>query len=258
MDESLKKLEDTSESSSDIANSWNSAHETLLASIGDKANCMRWMHTQSQIYYDRWNFWLSIPSVTLTALAGATTIGLTQLNPTAQTYITIVVGIVTISTGVLTSINQLIKAPQCSEGHHIASIAYGKLYRVISNELALRRDQRTNAQEFLKVIRVEQDRLEESCPVIHSNIIRRFNEKVESNVTLEKPEIVGELDHIHVNMSSKPPPGIVRQVSEPPSSPVLTYYKRHLPHNPLKNPVFPPSPPTPPAPPSSLTVVPDH
>jgi hypothetical protein len=257
MDESLKKLEDTSESSSDIANSWNSAHETLLASIGDKANCMRWMHTQSQIYYDRWNFWLSIPSVTLTALAGATTIGLTQLNPTAQTYITIVVGIVTISTGVLTSINQLIKAPQFSEGHRIASIAYGKLYRVISNELALRRDQRTNAQEFLKVIRVEQDRLEESCPVIHSNIIRRFNQKVESNATLEKPEIVGELDHIHVNMSSKPPPGIVRQVSEPPSSPVLTYYKRHLPHNPLKNPVFPP-PPTPPAAPSSLTVIPDQ
>jgi hypothetical protein len=257
MDESLKKLEDTSESSSDIANSWNSAHETLLASIGDKANCMRWMHTQSQIYYDRWNFWLSIPSVTLTALAGASTIGVTQLNPNAQTYFSILIGIVTISTGVLTSINQLIKAPQSSEGHRIAAIAYGKLYRVISNELALRRDQRTNAQEFLKVIRVEQDRLEESCPVIHSNIIRRFNQKVETNATLEKPEIVGELDHIRVNMSSKPPPGMVRQVSEPPASPVLTYYKKHLPSNPLKNPVFPP-PPTPPPPPSSLTVVPDQ
>ena len=257
MDESLKKLEDTSESSSDIANSWNSAHETLLASIGDKANCMRWMHTQSQIYYDRWNFWLSIPSVTLTALAGASTIGVTQLNPNAQTYFSILIGIVTISTGVLTSINQLIKAPQSSEGHRIASIAYGKLYRVISNELALRRDQRTNAQEFLKVIRVEQDRLEESCPVIHSNIIRRFNQKVESNATLEKPEIVGELDHIRVNMSSKPPPGIVRQVSEPPASPVLTYYKKHLPSNPLKNPISPVQFPLPPPPPSSLTVIPD-
>ena len=257
MDESLKKLEDTSESSSDIANSWNSAHETLLASIGDKANCMRWMHTQSQIYYDRWNFWLSIPSVTLTALAGASTIGVTQLNPNAQTYFSILIGIVTISTGVLTSINQLIKAPQSSEGHRIASIAYGKLYRVISNELALRRDQRTNAQDFLKVIRVEQDRLEESCPVIHSNIIRRFNQKVESNATLEKPEIVGELDHIRVNMSSKPPPGIVRQVSEPPASPVLTYYKKHLPPNPLKNPISPVQFPPPPPPPSSLTVIPD-
>ena len=263
MEESLKKLEDTSQSSSDIANSWNSAHETLLASIGDKANCMRWMHTQSQIYYDRWNFWLSIPSVTLTALAGASTIGVTQLNPNAQTYISILIGVVTISTGVLTSINQLIKAPQSSEGHRIASIAYGKLYRVISNELALRRDQRTNAQEFLKVIRVEQDRLEESCPVIHSNIIHRFNKKVESNATLEKPEIVGELDHIHVNMSSKPPPGIARQVSEqPPASPVL-HAKKHLPHHPISNPISPNHrisslPPPPPPAPSSLAVIPDH
>ena len=234
MEESLKKLEDTSESSSDIANSWNSSHETLLASIGDKANCMRWMHTQSQIYYDRWNFWLSIPSVTLTALAGATTIGLTQLNENAQIYVTVITGIVTIATGVLTSINQLIKAPQSGEGHRIATIAYGKLYRVISNELALRRDQRTNAQEFLKVIRLEQDRLEESCPVIHENIIRTFNAKVESNATLEKPEIVGELDHIHVNMSTKPPPGITRQMPEPPASPPLL--KKQLPPNPQRLP----------------------
>jgi len=256
MEESLKKLEDTSESSSDIANSWNSSHETLLASIGDKANCMRWMHTKSQVYYDRWNFWLSVPSVTMTALAGATTIGLTQLTPVAQTYVTIIVGITTIATGVLTSVNQLIKAPQSSEGHRIASIAYGKLYRVISNELALRRDQRTNAQDFLKVIRVEQDRLEESCPVIHSNIIRRFNKKVESNATLEKPEIVGELDHIHVNMSSKPPPpGIARQVSETPSSPKVK--KQGLPHNPLTNPISLNQRLPPPSAPSSLAVIPD-
>lgn len=229
MDESLKKLEDTSQSSSEIANSWNSAHEMLLASIGDKANCMRWMHTESQIHYERLNFWLSVPSVTLTALAGATTIGISQLNEYAQIYVTIAVGIVTIATGVLTSVNQLIKAPQSSEGHRIASIAYGKLYRVISNELALRRDQRADAQEFLKIIRTEQDRLEESCPVIHSHIIAKFNVKVESNATLEKPEIVGELDHIHVNMSVKPQKGIPRQISEP-ASPILS--RKQLPHNP--------------------------
>jgi hypothetical protein len=108
------------------------------------------------------------------------------------------------------------------------------LYRVISNELALRRDQRTNAQEFLKVIRIEQDRLEESSPLILRLIIRRFNDKVESNATLEKPEIVGELDHIRVNMSSKPPPGFSRQVTEPTSSPVFP--KKQLPVNPMRNP----------------------
>ena len=157
MEDSLKKLENTSETSSDIANSWNSSHETLLASIGDKANCMRWMHTQSQVYYDRWNFWLSVPSVTLTAFAGSATVSITIISPNIQTGITVVIGIITILTGVLTSINQLIKAPQYSEAHRIASIAYGKLFRVISNELALRRDQRVNAQDFLKIVRTEQD-----------------------------------------------------------------------------------------------------
>jgi hypothetical protein len=213
MEDSLKKLENTSETSSDIANSWNSSHETLLASIGDKANCMRWMHTQSQVYYDRWNFWLSVPSVTMTAFAGSATVSITIISPNIQTGITVVIGIITILTGVLTSINQLIKAPQYSEAHRIAAIAYGKLFRVISNELALRRDQRVNAQDFLKIVRTEQDRLEESCPVIHANIIRQFNRKVETNVTLEKPEIVGELDHININMSSKPSKGIPRQIS---------------------------------------------
>lgn len=260
MEESLKKLEDTSESSSDIANSWNSAHETLLASIGDKANCMRWMHTQSQIYYDRWNFWLTIPSVAFTALSGSACIGLTRFDAEAQATATIVVGAITIVSGIMTSINQILKSAQFSEGHRLASISYGKLFRVISNELALRRDQRANAQEFLKVIRTEQDRLEESSPIVHSNIIVRFNQKVESNATLEKPEIVGELDHIRVNMSSKPPPGIGRQVSEqPPASPVLNH-KGHLPHNPLRNPLSPnylyhSAPPTAP---SSLAVIPDQ
>ena len=186
----MKKLEDTSESSSDIANTWNTAHETLLASIGDKANCMRWMHTQSQVYFERWNFWMAVPSVTVSALAGSATIGITRLDTSSQGIASIVIGVFTIASGVLTSINQLLKASQFSEAHRISSIAYGKLHRVIANELALRRDQRTSAQEFLKIIRTEQDRLEESSPVVGDNIIAKFNNKVETNTTLEKPEIV--------------------------------------------------------------------
>jgi len=91
------------------------------------------------------------------------------------------------------------KTPQFSEGHRIASLAYSKMHRVISSELALRRDQRSPAQGFLKMIRMEQDRLEESSPIILDSIIRKFNAKVESNITLEKPEIVGDLDHVAIN-----------------------------------------------------------
>lgn len=205
MEDSLKQLEANSETSSEIANSWNTSHEKLLAAIGDKSNCMRWMHSKSQLYYESWNFWLTIPNVAVSALAGSATIGLTGLfSGSVQTSATVVIGIMTLSSGVLTSINQFMKTSQFAEAHRIAALAYGKLHRVISNELALRRDQRTNAQSFLKLVRTEQDKLEESSPIIHGRIIRAFNHKVESNTTLEKPEIVGDLDHVVINTSTKP------------------------------------------------------
>jgi len=199
MEETLKKLEDVSDTSSEIANTWNSSHEILLASIGDKANCMRWMHTQSQLHFERLNFWFTIPSVAVTALAGSATIALPRLSTDQQQAATVIVGCMTLTSGLLTSINQFMKTPQFSEGHRIASLAYSKMHRVISSELALRRDQRSPAQGFLKMIRMEQDRLEESSPIILDSIIRLFNHKVESNITLEKPEIVGDLDHIAIN-----------------------------------------------------------
>jgi len=41
----------------------------------------------------------------------------------------------------------------------------------------LRRDQRVNSMDFLKTIRTEQDRLENSSPIIQSRIIEKFNIK---------------------------------------------------------------------------------
>jgi len=204
MDDKLKKLEDTSETSSQIASSWNTAHETLLAAIGDKCNCMRWMHSQSQIYFDRWNFWLTIPNVAVTALSGSASIGITSLfSGERQMVAGLVIGLMMLSSGVLTSINQYMKTSQFSESHRISAIAYGKLHRIISSELTLRRDQRTNAHSFLEIIRSEQDRLEESSPAILNHIIDKFNEKIKDNPELERPEIAGTLDHVQVNISQR-------------------------------------------------------
>lgn len=214
MEDKLKKLDDTSETSSVIANSWNSSHEKLLASIGDRANGMRWMHNQSHIYYEKLNFWLTIPNVAVTALAGSASIGITTLfSGSNQTIVSLIIGLMTLSSGVLTTINQYMKTSQLAEAHRVACIAYAKLYRIISGELALRRDQRINAQSFLEVIREEQNRLEEASPNIQDQIIYQFNKKIKDKPELERPEISGDLDHISVNTVLKEPPPALRQSS---------------------------------------------
>lgn len=194
-----------SQTSTEIAATWNSGHEELLASIADRANCSRWLHSKCQNIYQRWNVLLSIPSIVVSTVAGSATIGMPGVtnDPIVTRWATIAIGIMTLSSGVLTTINQYMKTAQCAEAHRAASVAYAKLHRLISVELAIRRDQRVNALEFLRSIRDEQDKLTDNAPTILEKVIKEFKLEFESNSDLQKPEIAGNLDHVKINRNIK-------------------------------------------------------
>ncbi len=206
MDDDAKKVDDTeSETSTEIAASWNTAQEDLLSAIADRSNCYRWMHAKCQTVYDRYNFWLTIPSISIGTVAGSATIGLPGItgDPNTTRLLTIMMGLMTLSASVFTSINQYMRSAQFAESHRMAAVAHGKVHRLISAELALRRDQRMNASEFLKSVRSEQDRLQDTSPIILDSVIKLFNKEFETRSDLEKPEVAGDLDHVQVNRSSK-------------------------------------------------------
>jgi hypothetical protein len=194
-----------SETSTEIAATWNTAQEDLLSAIADRSNCYRWMHSRCQTVYDRYNFWLTIPSITIGTLAGSATIGLPGItgDPGTTRTLTIFMGLMTLSASVFTSINQYMRSSQFAESHRMAAVAHGKVHRLISAELALRRDQRLNASDFLKSVRAEQDRLQDTSPIILETVIKLFNKQFELRPDLEKPEVAGDLDHVQVNRSSK-------------------------------------------------------
>lgn len=183
--------------------SWAHAEEVLLAGIGDRCNGYQWLHTKSQRYYEIWNVCLTIPSIVLSAITGSVTIGLSSLFPEGdQIVATTILGTVTISSGILTTINQYMKTSSLAEAHRAAALAYGKLYRLILTELSLRREQRSEVKPFLKMVRAEQDRLQDMSPTISACIIAQFNTMFKGNKLLEKPEITGDLDHIVISMES--------------------------------------------------------
>jgi len=55
---------------------------------------------------------------------------------------------------------------------------------------------------FLKMVRSEQDRLQDMSPTISACIIAQFNTMFKANTTLEKPEITGDLDHIVISIET--------------------------------------------------------
>ena len=189
-----------SDTSNEITHQWNDSEEALLKAISERSNCMRWLHTQCQTHFEYMNFYLTIPNVVISTLNGSFTMSLNSLfpDPGSQKYATTIIGLVSIFSAVLITMNQYLKSQQMMEAHRAAGLAYGKLHRAISNELAMRRDQRSNAFEFLKYVRTEQDRLENISPNILPSIITQFNRQF-ADRDIEKPEIAGDLDAVNIN-----------------------------------------------------------
>ena len=65
---------------------------------------------------------------------------------------------------------------------------------MISTELALRRDQRSHCQDFLKVCRLELDRLIEQCPSFPERVIQEFNVHFKDAVDIHKPDICNGIE----------------------------------------------------------------
>jgi hypothetical protein len=193
-----------SETSTEIVASWNTHQENLLKGIAERSNCMRWLHSESNQYFDNLNFYFTIPNVIISTLNGSFTMSLTSLfpDPASQKSATTLIGLISIFSAVLITMNQYVKSQQMMEAHRAAGLSYGKLYRVIMNELALRRDQRSNGLDFLKLVRIEIDSLENTAPTILPFIIRKFLVRF-ADRNIEKPEIAGDLDPVSVNTDIK-------------------------------------------------------
>ena len=111
MDASTEKDDTRSETSTEIANTWNTAQEELLKAISERSNCMRWLHTESSLYFQNVNFYLTIPNIIISTLNGSFTMSLTSLfpDPTQQKSATTVIGLISILSAALITMNQYLK-----------------------------------------------------------------------------------------------------------------------------------------------------
>lgn len=177
---------------------YNSHLEELIASEAEKALALRWLHDQSEKRYSQLNTYIAIPVICISTLAGTASIGQDTLFGGDKSA-PIVIGLMSLTVSVLNVVSNFFAWAKRSEGHRISSINYGKLHRWISIELALPREQRVPAKHFLKEIRSQIDRLNETSPPIPQVIIDMFQLKmknVKSNVTL--PEICNDLKNVEV------------------------------------------------------------
>lgn len=181
-------------------NGWTKELEVLFADWADKSACYRWMHDKTGRMFQTRDQSFMFPIIILSTVGGAANFAMNSISqdPTIQKYIQLGLGGLSIATGILTTIANRLGYASASEAHRGASISWGKFNRLIVIELSLHPDERMEAFAFMKMFRIELDRLIEQSPIIPEAIINSFIYEFKETLDVKKPDITGDLEHTRV------------------------------------------------------------
>jgi len=177
---------------------WSPENEVIMVEWCDVAQCYKWLNTRAHAKLSRAHAWFTIPAITLSTITGTASFAQSSLPLSMQAYAPAIIGTVNIFIGILSTIQQYLKISELNEAHRVSAISWDKFARNIRIELAKDPDERTEAGQFLKICRMEFDRLMETSPAIQQNVVTEFNNTFQGRIgsverkrfdDLRKPDI---------------------------------------------------------------------
>jgi hypothetical protein len=168
--------------------SWKKEQEQILKKWADKSLCFKMMHERAYKKYWCLNAWFNIPVIIISTITGTGNFASGSFGPSSL-YITFVIGGFNLFAGILATIATYTGVAQKLEAHRFSSVAWDKFSRKVQIELAKSRPDRIRAKDFIKQSAEEYDRLIEMSPILPNDIIRWFNNMIETG---EFDEELGE------------------------------------------------------------------
>ncbi len=181
-------------------NGWTKQVENLVAEWADKASCYQWMHQKTEEQYSKMNYYFTIPVIIMSTLTGTANFATNSIVSTEEQakYVTFGIGAISLIAGIISTVANFLRYAQGSEAHRVAAISWGKFQRFISIELSLHPNERMDAMSFLKMGRIELDRLIEQSPPIPPKVVEAFMEAFRDKKDIKRPEIAGGIEHARI------------------------------------------------------------
>jgi len=176
---------------------WSSPLEKYFKECGEQSECLSVCHKNAEAIYSHRRTFVDIPVIILSSLGGFLQIGSEQMFHGASGA-TIGLGLVSLFIGILSTIGSYFGWSKRAEGHRIASIQYEKLYRFLSVELALPRNERIGATDLLKISKESIDRLQEISPMLPNETIFWFKRRYGQLKGISKPPQLNGLEAVQV------------------------------------------------------------
>jgi hypothetical protein len=150
---------------------WTKEHEDILRQWKARCFVSLWLQLASGYYYNKLYNWLSYPVIIMSSLSSA------ALFSSDDSIMKFLLGIITMSCGILTSVTRQLKPGELYQDHASISKRYLNLIRNIDMCLSTTLEMRPDPQVFLEKIGQEIDTLETTQLDPPLLIVRRFEKK---------------------------------------------------------------------------------
>jgi hypothetical protein len=157
--------------------SWTPYLEKYFSDTAERANCMAWLHQNSEAIYSRRKVFIELPTIILSSVIGFGSVGSSTMFSGQTETASLVLGCMSLGVSVLQTIGSFFSWSKRAENHRLSAIQYSKLHRFISVEMKLPEKERIRPSDFLKMVKDTYDRLQETSPAIPDQVVSSFKKK---------------------------------------------------------------------------------
>jgi len=184
--------------------SWNPVLEKYFAESGERAHCLSWLHKRCEEIYSKRKTFIDLPVIIGSGVIAFLNAGSSSMFEGQTQLSSISLGIGSLAVGILNTLGSYFAWAKRSEGHRISSIQYGRLYRFLSIEMSLPREERMNPSDLLKYTKDSYDRLQETSPLVPADVVNEFKSKFSKYEDIAKPDEAAGIVKIVVYPEQQP------------------------------------------------------
>ncbi len=179
--------------------SWTLALEQYFKSTGEKAHALGQMHLEAEQVVSSKRTCIDLPVIVLSGVTGfVSALSSSPMLSANQALISVVLGITSLFVSTLNTTGSYFQFAKRAEGHRIAGIQFGKMYRFLAIEMSLPRDERMQPHDLLKMTKETYDRLQEISPPLPDSITAKYRAKFKDAKDIAVPEEANGLERIHI------------------------------------------------------------
>lgn len=174
---------------------WTDQLELYFKHTGERAHGLSILHKKAESKYSHYRTFIDLPVIVLSSVTGFLSVGSQQMFTDAS-LASICLGVASLFVSVLNTTGSYFAWAKRAEGHRISSIQYAKLFRFLSVELGLPREERMSPHDLLKLVKDQVDRLQEVSPIIPADIVSSYKSMAKNYPGIAMPEEANGLESI--------------------------------------------------------------